>query len=147
MEFLKKRSTQIVLAVLGVTIILCFVCWYYNSSGNKDKPPKVQLATSPSENKPTMVLFHSLACGHCTKFMPEWQKFANAHARDPRVKVMDVEASQPGAQELIAKHGLVGFPTVKFCPNGLEDVENSVEYKEGRTAESLEKFLNDQLSA
>ena len=60
-----------------------------------------------------MVYFHMNGCPHCTKFNPEWEKFASS----TQMKTKKVESKQMNAQE--KQLGVDGFPTVMLLgPKG-----------------------------
>ena len=42
------------------------------------------------------------------------------------------------------KHGIQGFPTIRYYPNGLNDVENFVEFQNERSVQNLVNFVSEQ---
>lgn len=86
-------------------------------------------------NKPCMALFYAPWCGHCKSLMPTWDQLSAQHG-DHMTKVNCDEN-----RDMAEKHGIAGFPTIKFCHNGLNDGDNTTEFQGDRSADSLSKFL------
>ena len=90
--------------------------------------------------KPTeIVLYHMNGCGHCEKFMPEWDKFEKSNTAD--IVVRKLESSNDSNGE-IKKNGVSGFPTVLLL-----DAEKLklAEFKGERTESGLKDFVNNNL--
>ena len=78
-----------------------------------------------------MVYFHMNGCPHCTKFNPEWEKFASS----TQMKTKKVESKQMNAQE--KQLGVDGFPTVMLLgPKGPK------KYSGARTASALQQWVD-----
>ena len=91
------------------------------------------------KNKPAIIIFHANWCGHCKKFMPEWNKFTSKNS-NASIDLLDYESDQ--SPNMMKLHGINGFPTVKYCPNGVNDPNNSITYNGPRNAQGLNEFLN-----
>ena len=78
-----------------------------------------------------MVYFHMNGCPHCTKFNPEWEKFASS----TKMKTKKVESKEMNAQE--KQLGVDGFPTVMLLgPKGPK------KYTGARTASALQQWVD-----
>ena len=86
-------------------------------------------------NKPSLVLFHADWCGHCKKMMPEWKKFKSQNKLN--VLPIDVESEN---KEIMNKHGINGFPTIKFFPNGHAN-GGAQDYTGPRTTKGFHDFV------
>ena len=86
-------------------------------------------------NKPSLVLFHANWCGHCKKMKPEWDKFKSENKSN--VLAIDVESEN---KEVMNKHGINGFPTIKFFPNGHANGKGK-DYTGPRTAKGFHDFV------
>lgn len=93
------------------------------------------------DNVPTCCLFHADWCPHCTKFLPDWNKFKQTHGS--KCKIVDIEAKD---KETMKKHGISGYPTIKFLPNGLSNPEGAKEYDGERNIDSLAKFVDENVT-
>lgn len=87
-------------------------------------------------NVPGMLLVYASWCGHCQRFMPEYQKFADA-ARGKGYRVYRIESAKlnPAISALI---GVQGYPTLKFV---LPDGKIGHSYTGPRTVESLKSTI------
>ena len=78
-----------------------------------------------------MVYFYMNGCPHCTKFNPEWEKFASS----TKMKTKKVESKEMNAQE--KQLGVDGFPTVMLLgPKGPK------KYTGARTASALQQWVD-----
>jgi len=79
-----------------------------------------------------MVYFHMNGCPHCTKFNPEWEKFASS----TQMKTKKVESRQMNAQE--KQLGVDGFPTIMLLGS-----KGPKKYSGARTASALQQWVNN----
>ena len=94
--------------------------------------------------KNALVFFHAEWCGHCKKFMPEWDKISKEvnDNEDADIKLIKVNSGDPSNNEkhaeIMKKYSINGYPTIKkFGKDG-----NDEEYEGDRTKESIMKFLD-----
>ena len=80
-----------------------------------------------------ILLLHMKGCPHCTKFIPEWEKFVSQNKTG--IKARAVERQEDPA--LMKKHNVTGFPTVLLVDAKGNKVK---EYKGPRTTEGLLSF-------
>ena len=101
---------------------------------------------SNNNNIPTFVMFHVDWCGYCKKAKPEFQQLVNKFKSNPNIKVVMLNGEDPRNQQLIKSHQISGYPTIKLCRNGLNDVNNSEIYEGPRGFNEYVQFLNNSLS-
>lgn len=99
----------------------------------------VYLSSDNFEEKTTgkkgMVAFRAPWCGHCKKLKPDWDKLAD------NVDVLIGEVDCTVEKDLCSKHGVQGFPTIKYTTGYGWD-----KYESGRDLKSLEKFVSESLA-
>lgn len=59
-----------------------------------------------------MVEFYAPWCGHCKNLVPEYKKVASAVKGVAKIGAVD--GTSPGAEDLMKKYSVQGFPTLKF---------------------------------
>lgn len=88
-------------------------------------------------NQGTLALFHADWCGHCKRLMPEFSKFESSYNGPANIQKIN-EASN---KQMCQQHGVQGFPTIRYYPNGMSDVKSYRDYEGPRTASGLESFM------
>jgi|MDTF01.1.fsa_nt_gb thiol-disulfide isomerase/thioredoxin len=89
------------------------------------------------EGPKELVMFHMTGCGHCKNFMPHWN--AASGSNNTSITMRALERKDQGAQELITKHGISGFPTVLLLGGG----EKLKTYGGPRTKEGVLSFCKN----
>eukprot|EP01006_Ploeotia_vitrea_P047027 TRINITY_DN67080_c6_g9_i1.p1 TRINITY_DN67080_c6_g9~~TRINITY_DN67080_c6_g9_i1.p1 ORF type:complete len:489 (-),score=91.30 TRINITY_DN67080_c6_g9_i1:28-1494(-) len=95
------------------------------------------IASVLEENETVFVEFYAPWCGHCKKLTPEYEAFATAMKGTGAV-VAKIDATEH--KKAAGKYGVRGYPTLKCFNSG-----SPSDYKGGRTAADMEKFLRKQM--
>lgn len=140
MNLTRNHYVAIALGVVIVAVLL-YVYLRRRSSSNASVPVGAEGFDEGFGNKPCMALFYAPWCGHCKSLMPTWDQLSAQHG-EHMTKVNCDEN-----RDMAEKHGIAGFPTIKFCHNGLNDSDNTTEYQGDRSADGLGKFLMDNVKA
>ena len=94
-------------------------------------------------DKPTFCFFGANWCGYCKRFKPEWEKLKKMEKTLP-VILVSVEHTNEKQKHYFEKHKVKGFPTLKYCPNGINNTNNCVPYNGERKAGPILEFLKNQ---
>lgn len=90
------------------------------------------------KNKCTLVKFYAPWCGACKVLAPVYSNLASAFASDSdRVSIADVDCTV--VPDICTRYGIKGYPTIKLF---LNSEEPAMEYRGGRTLESMISFVN-----
>jgi protein disulfide-isomerase A6 len=100
----------------------------------------VSFETFENSDQPTFTMFYAPWCGHCKTAHPEFVKLKETYKGN--VKMMDVNGDED--KEAMKKHGIQGFPTMRYYPNGMSDMKNFKEYSGNRTESDMKEFLDSQ---
>lgn len=136
MNLTRNHYIAIALSVVVVAVLL-----YVYLSRRSNSEVSTEGFDEGFGNKPCMALFYAPWCGHCKSLMPTWDQLSSQNG-DYMTKVNCDEN-----RDMAEKHGIAGFPTIKFCHNGLNDSDNTTEFQGDRSADSLNKFLMDNVKA
>ncbi len=127
------KSCHIIFLVIAVLIIIACLSRCKCSDNNAEH-------LTEHLNQKEFVLFYAPWCGHCKAIKPTWTKLQNEYKGSVKVVDIDADADTKTAK----KHKINGFPTIKYFPNGRDDIESAEEYKGGRSYDDLVGFLNSK---
>eukprot|EP00009_Paramoeba_aestuarina_P007651 CAMPEP_0201520544 /NCGR_PEP_ID=MMETSP0161_2-20130828/11775_1 /ASSEMBLY_ACC=CAM_ASM_000251 /TAXON_ID=180227 /ORGANISM="Neoparamoeba aestuarina, Strain SoJaBio B1-5/56/2" /LENGTH=184 /DNA_ID=CAMNT_0047918953 /DNA_START=40 /DNA_END=594 /DNA_ORIENTATION=- len=91
--------------------------------------------------KSGFVKFFAPWCGHCKRMKPDWDALMDEYA-DTSVVVAEVDCTEE--EELCARFGVSGYPTLKYFTPGNPDAED---YQMGRDLDALQDFVRENLEA
>ena len=137
---MKPKNSQKVMFLIGFLILLFLLHHFYLAKeGFESSPEDLEDNVSGQES---IVLFYADWCGHCKKFMPQWDSLSSSiNESNKKVKMMKVNCSKPSENEkqaqLMEKYKVQGYPTIIKVKNN-----QAQEYNGKRTKEDLEKFIN-----
>lgn len=143
------RYNTTTLCLVGAIVVLLLLVFYLYQRDQKDehlelnvekKPDNTQIkpdnVPAPVQNtSPVLVLFHATWCPHCKDVLPLWPQVKASV--EGKLDVIDVESKNP----IMAKHKIQGFPTIRFFPQGIDNVEVFVDHTGPRTVEGVMQFL------
>jgi protein disulfide-isomerase-like protein len=92
-----------------------------------------------SNGKPAFVAFVAPWCGYCKKLKPNWSQFERGYS-GKNCNVLSVDCTQ--YKEIGKKHGVTGYPTIKYLPNGLSNPDGAVDYKGDRAPAAFNSFIS-----
>lgn len=96
---------------------------------------KDNFETLLDENEMVLVKFYAPWCGHCKQMAPHYEAAAvKLKEKGSKVVLAKVDATQEG--ELADKHGVRGYPTLKFFRKKV-----ATEYSGGRTEEKIVEWV------
>jgi protein disulfide-isomerase-like protein len=89
-----------------------------------------------------LVLFHADWCGHCKKFMPQWDAMSKEiNDSESGVKLVKVECGDASNNEkhaeIMKKYSIKGYPTIL----SFDEAGNHSEYEGDRSKEGITQFL------
>jgi len=84
----------------------------------------------------SMVEFFAPWCGHCKKLAPAYNDAATELLKDDII-LAKVDCTAEHNKAICTKYGVTGFPTLQVFRKG----EDPIQYKQGRTAVDIVKFM------
>lgn len=91
-------------------------------------------------SKNVLLEFYAPWCGHCKNLAPEWKIAGDTFDEKDDIIIADLDATE--AEQIANKHGIQGYPTIKFFPKGSAVAE---EYDGGRTADTIVSWVNKKV--
>ena len=151
MEFLKKNGIIIIIVVVLIAILIAF--FWKNISKNvlkltkkMTKKMKKDEDDYPKDNdkdsKAVFVFFKMDNCKFCKEMKSEWEKLKKKGSYNG-CKFAEYTAEEN--KEIISKHKIYSFPTLKLCKEGVHKVKDCIEFEGKRTAQSIISFIDENL--
>lgn len=136
MFLLKPKNLRNVLILLAVLALLYVIRQNFLAKEGFESTPDEFEQKISGQN--ALVLFHAEWCGHCKKFMPEWNKISeevNA-IENANVILLKVECGDPKTDQthgdIMSKYGVKGYPTlISFDESGKHSEYNGDRSKSG----------------
>lgn len=125
-----------IIAIAILILVIVGILYCIKPSVKSQKSDNVTMI-QPEPNS-ALVMFYADWCGACKNTKPHWEELTQNFDGYNNVKIMKINADENN--ELVQLHGVSGLPTIKFCPNGVENSEGVI-YKGDRTLQSLVQFL------
>ena len=157
MDFFNNMdNTQKLMLAAGVTLVIAVIIYFYSRKNNAEGMQQIVEQESPQDvapprskqhhqqlpprpvNNGVLVMFFAPWCGHCKTTEPIWDELTQNFDGYNGVRIIKVNGQE--APDLCQNHSVSGFPTIKYCPNGLED-SNGIVYQGDRSIASLAQFL------
>lgn len=154
-----KKMDDWVKYLLGICIALLLFSMFYprnNSIGIKLVPvtgssyyqavfegfsSDDKVKSSKENNKPTMAFFYAPWCGYCKKSKKDWSSFEDSY-NSPDFNIVSIDCTKDENKEVAKTHGVTGYPTIKYLPNGLANSAGSIDFKGERTPDGFSSFLS-----
>jgi thiol-disulfide isomerase/thioredoxin len=121
------------LYIVAVAAVAYAVYYYFNSTDADDKYVQMGGAT----DVPTLTLYYAPWCGHCKRFMPEWEKVEAALKGRGDIIVRRVNGDE--SPEEMKANKVTGFPTIimsdgsrKFVYDGKRDAPSVLDFAQNR---------------
>lgn len=136
----KPNNINKVLMLIGILLLLFLVHKLFLSKEGFESSTE-DLEENIGGQKKAAVLFYADWCGHCKKFMGEWDKLSkDVNDVQENVKIIKVNCGNPDKNKehkrIMDKHSIEGYPTIKIFENGKES-----EYNGNRTSAEIKKYL------
>lgn len=136
----KSNNMQKVLLLVGILLVLFAIHKFFlKKEGFVSSVTELEDEVS---NKKSMVLFYADWCGHCKKFIPQWDKLSSSwNDTNENVKLMKVDCGKPNEnndhKEIMEKYQIDGYPTILVFEEG-----KAKPYDGKRDVPSIENFLS-----
>ena len=72
--------------------------------------------------RPSFLLFYAPWCGHCKALKPAWNEMAAEYKASTSVLIAEVDCT--AEEDLCNKHGVEGFPELKYAESGASELED-----------------------
>lgn len=129
---MKNRSKKMCITTTIILVIAFFGLFYLG---------KTYLATEgfsigrQDDNTPRIVYYYMEGCGHCVKFMPDWDAFKSGYSGSLKV----IKKEQGDAKSELKKYNVQGFPTVLF----IDGTGKSTKFEGDRSKVGLMQFAKE----
>jgi len=140
MFLMKPKNMYKVLILLAVLGILYFIRQRYLAK--EGFVASAEDFEQEISGQKVLVLFHADWCGHCKKFMPQWDKMSKEiNDSESDVKLIKVECGDASNNkkhaEIMKKYSIKGYPTILF----FDESGNHSEYEGDRSKDGITQFL------
>jgi protein disulfide-isomerase-like protein len=141
-KFLKSNNLYKVLFLLAILCLLYYI--HKNYITKEGMACEAEDFEDKINGKKALVLFHAPWCGHCKKFIPEWDKItseAESKLDESSTILLKVDCgdSQNNSThaKIMEKYNIKGYPTIM----SFDETGNHVEYEGDRSKNGIFKFL------
>jgi thiol:disulfide interchange protein len=151
----KNQGTVIIILSVALLIAVGVAVYYYRNGGSSQKQPMGTLSSSPQDvgqeriytSKPALVLYRADWCGNCTAMKDEWAKAARLLNDGGVIEALDFESSRDKDEisKAVAKYKGMGYPHIRFFPEGYGDGKPSSEFLGPRTEQAFVAFAHKSL--
>ena len=143
-----KTILYIVTAVIAMTILLYIVSYYINTGPTSLLTVLTdnEVSTMDGSKAAELTLFFATWCPACKSIKPDWEQFRNDYSNKKingvilLIKEVDCSQPNPEVDDVMDKHNITGFPTVKLTYNG-----KITELQQKPTYDNLVTFVNSSL--
>lgn len=141
-KYLAENWASILLLVVIIVLLIVGIV-YSQKSCRRNRIENMANMDKEVLSEPSLVMFHAPWCGHCKRALPEFKKAMNNLKNSSGKKVKGIAINADEETELAQKHGVKGYPTIKYYPKGL-DGGNPIDHTGERTVAGFKEFCSKQ---
>ena len=136
--FLRSGLLSFALVLSSLLLLLSPAAAFpYGKSSAVTELTPASFSSFVNTHKPVVVLFYAPWCGHCKRFHPEFERFAESVKGTMRVGAINADQYSNIGQQ----YGVRGFPTIKYWKMGTKSIASPQDYQGERTAAALQTFM------
>lgn len=138
------NSSVIIICAIVVCVIIAFIYMMYKRN---EKFTDISIHNKLLDNTDQLILYYSDYCGHCHKFMPIWDEYANKKiiptvkiCADEKLKIQETDDEK--TNRLMLVRNIQGYPTIVLRR------KNGTEYTISgeQTLAGLSAFVSEHMS-
>jgi thiol-disulfide isomerase/thioredoxin len=149
-----------VLILVGIALVIAYFIWACRSNNTPIKTNNIKDDTNdngstpinssdnndtnvPSDSQKYLAVFTAPWCGYCQQFYPTIDQLIEKYKDSDKIKIVPINKDENAA--LADLHGVKMIPAVKLCMNGLENPQDTIEYKGDRSLQDLVSFVENYI--